>query len=130
MKGFSVIASPLHHLLQKGVQWLWDQDQENSFAELKDRLCTAGVLRRLDVDLPYVLATDWSQRGMGAVLSQIDAEGKEHPISYASRSCKPAEKNYGSCEGECLAVVWATDHFREYLFGTPFTLITDHECKG
>ena len=84
-------------------------------------------MRRPDVDLPYVLATDWSQRGMGAVLSQIDAEGKEHPVSYASRSCKHAEKNYESCEGECLAVVWATDHFQEYLFGTPFTLITDHE---
>ena len=74
-----------------------------------------------------MLATDWSQKGMGAVLSQIDKDGKEHPVSYASRSCNPAEKNYGSCEGECLAVVWATQHFREYLFGTPFTLITDHE---
>ena len=64
---------------------------------------------------------------MGAVLSQIDMEGHEHPVSFASRSCNPAEKIYGSCEGECLAVVWATQHFREYLFGTPFTLITDHE---
>ena len=64
---------------------------------------------------------------MGAVLSQIDEDGKEYPVSYASRTCNPADKNYGSCEGECLAVVWATQHFREYLFGTPFTLITDHE---
>ena len=75
-----------------------------------------------------MLATDWSKKGMGAVLSQIDVEGKEHPVSYASRTCNPAEKNYGSCKGECLAVVWATKHFREYLFGTPFTLITDHEA--
>ena len=64
---------------------------------------------------------------MGAVLSQIDKEGKEHPVAYASKTCNPAEKNYGSCEGECLAVVWATNHFREYLFGTPFTLVTGHE---
>ena len=48
-------------------------------------------------------------------------------MAYASKSCNTAEKNYGSCEGECLAVVWATTHFREYLFGTPFTLVTDHE---
>ena len=127
VKGFSVIASPLHLLLRKGEKWHWDMDQQRSFAELKDKLCTADVLKRPDSLLPYVLATDWSQKGMGAVLSQIDKEGKEHPISYASRSCNPAEKNYGSCEGECLAVVWATQHFREYLFGTPFTLITDHE---
>ena len=63
------------------------------------------MLRRLDPSLPYVLATDWSQKGVGAVLSQIDKDGKEHLVSYASRSCNPAEKNYGSCEGECLAVV-------------------------
>ena len=74
-----------------------------------------------------MFTTDWSQQGVGAVLIQIDSIGKEHPICYASRSCNPAEKNYGSCEGECLAVVWATQHFRKYLFGTPFTLITDHE---
>ena len=127
VKGFSVIASPLHQLLRKGALWHWGKDQQTSFLELKEKLCTTEVLRRPDSTLPYVLATDWSQKGMGAVLSQIDKEGKEHPVSYASKSCNPAEKNYGSCEGECLAVVWATDHFREYLFGTPFTLITDHE---
>ena len=127
VKDFSVLASPLHALLRKGVKWHWGIDQQTSFADLKDRLCTAEVLRRPDSTLPYVLATDWSQKGMGAVLSQIDLDGKEHPVSYASRSCNPAEKNYGSCEGECLAVVWATQHFREYLFCTPFTLITDHE---
>ena len=127
VKGFSVIASPLHALLRKGVQWHWDVEQQISFAELKDKLCTAGVLKRPDSSLPYVLATDWSRKGMGAVLSQVNSEGEEHPVAYASRSCNPAEKNYGSSEGECLAVVWATTHFREYLFGTPFTQITDHE---
>lgn len=64
---------------------------------------------------------------MGAVLSQVDEQGQERPVSYASRSCNPAERNYGNCEGECLAVVWATRYFREYLFGQPFTLVTDHE---
>ena len=127
VRGFSVIAAPLHSLLRKGVSWSWGSEQEHAYADLKDKLCTAGVLRRPDSSLPYVLTTDWSQRGMGAVLSQIDKDGVEHPVSYASRSCNPAEKNYGSCEGECLAVVWATQHFREYIFGSPFTLVTDHE---
>ena len=84
----------------------------NAFAELKDRLCSAEVLRRPDPELPYILTTDWSQKGMGAVLSQVDSLGKERPVCYASRTCNPAEKNYGSCEGECLAVVWATQHVR------------------
>ena len=64
---------------------------------------------------------------MGAKLNQTNKEGKEHPISYASCSYNPAERNYGRCKRECLAVVWAVRHFREYLFGQPFTLITDHE---
>ena len=64
---------------------------------------------------------------MGAVLSQLDEEGVEHPICYASRSCNPVGQNYSSFDGECLAVVWATNHFRAYLFGNSFTLVTDHE---
>ena len=64
---------------------------------------------------------------MGAVLSQLTEKGVEHPIYYASRSCNPAEQNYSSFDGECLAVVWATNHFRSYLFGNSFTLITAHE---
>ena len=64
---------------------------------------------------------------MGAVLSQLDKEEVEHPIFYASRSCNPAEQNYSSFDGECLAVVWATILFRPYLFGNSFTLVTNHE---
>ena len=64
---------------------------------------------------------------MGAVLSQFNEEGVEHPICYASRSCNPAEQNYSSFDGVGLGVVWATNHFRAYLFGNPFTLVTDHE---
>ena len=64
---------------------------------------------------------------MGAILSQINKEGVEHPISYASRSCNAAKKIYSSFDGECLVVVWATSHFGSYLFGNSFTLVTDHE---
>ena len=61
----------------------------------------------------FILTTDWSHKGMGAVLSQLNEEGVEHPIRYASRSCNPAEQNYSSFDGECLAVVWATSHRKE-----------------
>ena len=64
---------------------------------------------------------------MRAVLSQLSKEGVEHPICYASRSCNPAEHNYNSFDGECLAVVWATNMFRPYPFGNSFTLVTNHE---
>ena len=64
---------------------------------------------------------------MGAIVSQVGQDGVEHPVCYASRSCNPAEQNYSSFDGECLAVVWATSHFRPYIFGNSFKLMTDHE---
>ena len=91
------------------------------------QLCQAPVLQLPNAYKPFILTTDWSHKGMGAVLSQLTEEGVEHPICYASRSCNPAEQNYSSFDGECLAVVWATNYFRSYLFGNSFTLITDHE---
>ena len=91
LKGFSAIASPLHQLLQKGAPWIWDTPQQEAYGKLKDRLCTAEVLQRPDSAFPYTLTTDWSQKGMGAILSETDSERQEHPISYASRFCNPAD---------------------------------------
>ena len=59
-------------------------------------------------------------------MSQTDDDGIEYTIAFASRSCNNAERNYNSFHGECLAVFWAVQHFRQFLFGKPFALITDH----
>jgi len=67
--------------------------------------------------------------GFGAVLTQCDDEGKEFVMAYASRSNNATESHYSSYKGECLAAVWAVAHFRCYLFGTQFTLVTDHKLK-
>lgn len=64
---------------------------------------------------------------LGAVLTQRDDEGKEFVIAYASCSNNAAESLYSLYEGECLAAVWAVTHFRCYLFGSQFTLVTDHQ---
>ena len=124
---FSSIAFPLNALLKKDRAWERGEAQENAYLQLKEQLCSAVILRLPYPYSPFILTTDWSQRGMGAILSQVDKEGVEHPICYASRSCNVAEQNYSSFDGECLAVVWATSHFRSYLFRNSFTLVTDHE---
>ncbi len=61
------------------------------------------------------------------MLTQCDDEGKEFVVAYASCSNNVAKSRYSSYEGECLATVWAVAHLKCYLFGTQFTLVTDHQ---
>ena len=75
---------------------------------------------------PLRLACDVSPFSVGAVLSQVDASGKEHPIGFVSRALATAERNYCQFEKEALAVVYGVKHFNNYLNGQRFTLITDH----
>jgi len=82
-------------------------------------------LRRPDFDKVFILHIDWSALGIGAILGQLDEEGKEYVIAYAFRSNK-AKSNYSSYEGECLVIVWIIIHFRPYLYGTNFILYIDH----
>jgi hypothetical protein len=66
--------------------------------------------------------------GVGAILAQLDDDGKEHPIVYLSRSLSPAEQNYTITELECLAIVWSVRKLHPYSDGIDFTLITDHSA--
>ena len=70
---------------------------------------------------------DASHNGLGAVLEQYGSNGW-HPISFASPYPNPAEKNYSTNELELLAVVCATEHFRNYIYGRYFTVISDHKA--
>jgi hypothetical protein len=83
------------------------------------------ILRRPDMNLPFELHTDWSAEGLGAVLFQIDSNGKK--FVYALQSNNRTERNYSSYYEECLARVWAVSYFRIYLYGRPFVLKTNHE---
>ena len=127
VRNFSVIAKPLTQLTRTGQDWKWEPAQDAAFEALKKALGSAPVLRRPDTRRPFQLHTDWSMLGLGAVLTQKDDDGKEYVIAYASRSNNDAEAKYSSYEGECLAVVWAVAHFRPYLYGQSFTLVTDHQ---
>ncbi len=88
-------------------------------------LSSEPVLRAPDFSCPFLLQTDASDTGLGAVLSQVQ-EGEEHPILYISRKLTPAEKNYATVEKEALAIKWAVLELRYYLLGRRFTLVTDH----
>lgn len=127
VRNFSAVARDLNLLLKANQPWVWTDKQQWAFDELKKRLSSAPILRRPDPHLPYALHTDWSVLGLGAVLTQKDTSGVEYVVAYASRSNNPAEAKYSSYEGECLAAVWAIAHFRPYLYGQTFELVTDHQ---
>lgn len=127
VKNFSLIAKPLTILTGKDQPWTWGHEQQQAFDTLKQKLGSALVLRRPDATRPFQLHTDWSAVGLGAVLAQKDDVGREYVIAFASRSNNNAESNYSSYEGEALAAVWAIAHFRPYLYGQQFTLVTDHQ---
>ena len=123
---FAVIAKPLHHLTEKHTKFQWNHDCQNAFTALKTCLTSAPILALPDWSRPFVLDTDASDAGIGAVLSQIHQDGREYVIAYASRTLNRAERNYCATRKELLAVVTFMKHFRQYLVGHNFTVRTDH----
>ncbi|UYV82546.1 hypothetical protein LAZ67_21002737, partial [Cordylochernes scorpioides] len=125
IKSFADITGPLNELLKKGKQFSWNDSQEDSFNNLKSALTSEPVLDNFDEAAPIYVHTDASGFGIGSVLVQL-RNGCEQPIAYASRTVSKSEKNYSTTEKECLAVVWSIRKFRPYLFGRPFSVVTDH----
>ena len=120
IKSFAKIASPLHALTRQDVPFCWTSTCQNSFQLLKDALVSPPVLAYPNFGKPFVLHTDASGEGLGAVLEQEQDDNRLHPVAYASRSLNKHERNYSITDMEALAVVWAAKHFRAYLYG--------HQC--
>lgn len=97
-----------------------------AFDQLRSKLIAAPVLAYPDLGKDFILETDASINGLGAVLSQAQEDGKVHPCANDSRALSPTEKNYAITELETLAVVWAVTHFRFYLYGHNVQIFTDH----
>ena len=121
------INKPLRQLLCKDTAWLWEASQETAFQQMKDMLVSPEILAHYDPDRPTVITADASSEGIGAVLLQIQDDGRRHPVCYASRSLTDTEKRYAVIEKEALAAIWACEKFREYVMGLSFTLETDHK---
>ena len=126
IEDFSRRAAPLTDLTKKDEAFAWGDRQEEAFRDIKRALTTEPVLTLPDYSKPFVLMTDGSATGLGAVLGQRGGESRERVIAYASRKTTAAEGAYSACELEALALVWAVKHFREYLVGRKTEVVTDH----
>ncbi|KAM6968624.1 retrovirus-related Pol polyprotein from transposon 412 [Tautogolabrus adspersus] len=125
VRDFATIASPLYRLSDKGRSFDWDEACSAAFDRLKRALTAAPVLAYPDAQQPFIVDTDASNVGVGAVLSQQREDG-EHAVAYFSRALTRPERNYCVTRRELLAVVLAIRHFRPYLHGSHFLLRTDH----
>jgi len=125
---FAQIAVPLTDLTRKGApnKLRWEAAQERAFCTLRNHIAGDNVLRLPDYTKQFILQTDASAQGLGAILLQ-EEEGLRYPIAFASRKLLPREQNYATIERECLAVVWGTLKFQKYLYGQHYLLEVDHE---
>ena len=124
---FSRRAKPLTDLTKTRVALHWGPEQDSAFTDLKNALTSEPVLALPDFTRPFILMTDGSSTGLGAVLGQqFDDDAKERVIGFASRKTTEGEGKFSACELECLALVWAVKHFRTYILGRKTTVVTDH----
>ncbi|XP_073670965.1 uncharacterized protein [Paramisgurnus dabryanus] len=126
VQDFSKIAEPLNTLKKKGQMFNWSPQCQQAFDQLKANLITPPVLGHPDLQVPFIIYTDASDAGLGAILTQRKDPNNEVVISYASRTLNRAEVNYSATEKECLAVVWALEKWQHYIEHKLFTVVTDH----
>lgn len=121
---FSRIMVPLYELTKQGAKWEWNDRHENARSRVIQCLSSAPALTLFQEEAPILLYTDASSLGFGAVLVQV-IDGRQRAVAFMSMRTTDAESRYHSYELETLAVVRAIKHFRQYLYGRKFTVITD-----
>ena len=121
IKHYGMISHPLTQLLKKGVSFQWTQQCQEAFDLLKQALVQAPLLTVPNFSKQFVVETDASDCGLGAVLMRDN-----HPISYLSKALCALNKGLSTYEKECMVMLLAVDKWRPYLQGQEFILKTDH----
>lgn len=124
----ATIMEPLYKITAM-KKLMWTSECQTAFEKVKEILCTYPVLGypRYGSEDNFLLTTDGSGVGIGALLSQIQ-DGVERPLGYASVSFNKAQHKYTATERELAAVRFGIKHFRPFLFGRKFTIRVDHQA--
>ena len=125
---YASYVAPLLGLLKKGNKWKWTSEMQIAFETLREKFANTIHLIQPDERLPYIIHTDASSKAIGAVLMQKDSEGNVSIVSTASRVLHSAETRYTTCEQELLAVVYALEKFRVYVYGNKIFVNTDNRA--
>ncbi|MCH79797.1 Ty3/gypsy retrotransposon protein, partial [Trifolium medium] len=121
IKAYAQMAGPLTDLLRKDA-FVWSPEAELAFNQLKKAITTAPVLKLPDFTKPFILETDASGTGVGAVLGQ-----QGNPIAYFSKKLSPRRQKQSAYIRELLAITEALAKFRHYLLGHKFIIKTDQK---
>ncbi|GBG79332.1 hypothetical protein CBR_g29482 [Chara braunii] len=126
VRNFSTIAAPLRRLLKKEAIWQWDKDCTSALKKLKCALIEYPVLKVADPSLPFVVTTDASQYGIGAMLQQDDGNGYR-PVEFMSARMPSEKVATSTYERELYALRPALEHWKHYLLGRHFKVYSNHE---
>ena len=129
IKGFSHLAQPLNQLLKKDQPFIWDDNAQTLFDKMKKRFTEEPVLIMPDQMKPFQIECDASKWASGAVLTQLDINGDQHPCAFISRTFSPTEWNYEIYDRELLSVICALQEWRHYIQGSNHETIiySDHK---
>ena len=125
VKHYAARAGPLFDLLKDDTPFVWGEEQKKCFDEVIGSIASDALLPHPRFDLPFILDTDASDTGLGAVLSQV-VDGRERPLAFASRRLQPAERKWAIREKEALGIIWGLETYRHFLLGSKFQVRTDH----
>ena len=135
-------ADKVHALIQltkSKVAWKWGTEEQTCFESIKEMLCSAPVLAYPDFSKPFIVHTDACGYGVGGILSQLPSpqenqctheeptmSSREHPIAYTSKHLTDLQVKWCTTEKEAYAIIHTVKAFYPYLYGTVFTVVTDH----
>lgn len=123
---FATITAPITELIKKNCTKIeWSPEAQEALVRIKVALTSTPILANPNYESPFIIQTDASDSGMGAVLVQGEGED-ERVVAYWSQKLSSAQRKYQTTERECLAVILAVEKFRPYIEGIKFTVITDH----
>lgn len=132
VKDFSIIARPLHDLTRKDTPYEWSMAASQAFEKLKKIITSAPVLVFPTDNGQFRLEADASNYATGAILSQLQSDGKWHPVAFMSKSFTDAERNYEIYDKELCAIIRALEEWRHFLEGAKekVQIFTDHRNLG
>ena len=120
--GLSTLTAPLHKLLKKDTDFLWNHTYDATFQQVKEASVSDTTLMYFNLSLPVTIHVNASQVGLGAALLQ---NGK--PIAFTRKALTETECLYANIEREMLAAVFGADRFHTYIYGWSFTINSDHK---